>query len=166
MASIGKYRRNFMTYKQTSVSMTFFLIYGLLHNVLLITAASTPTLSPTTIFWIYNAFHIFFVDILHCILLPLTLTTPWKHKKRTGQFYVRKKEGVLEPRRSTEGRITGTNKPSATNYNAIHVQTAKNGKFSYLSLETRKLNDVIFGKTGDGCYSYHRNNVQLSTISD
>ena len=176
MASIGKYRRNLMTYKQTSVSVTCFLIYSFLQNFLLIIAASTSTLSPTALFWICNFFKIFFVEVLLCILLPLTLTIPWKHNKHTGQFYVRKTEGVLEPRRCVEGRQPGANKLSPANYTTEHVQPVNRGKYSYLSLgtsklETRKLvvdpvNYVTIGKIRDGNYFYRRNIVQLATISD
>ena len=151
--------------------MTCFLIYGFLQNVLLITAASTSTLSPTALFWIFNFLHMFFVDILHCILLPMILTSPWKPTKQSSQFYVRKTEGDLEPRRCEEGRLTGANKSPAAHSTTIHVGPVNKGKYSYLSLGPRKLmvdpeSDGIIGEARDGRYLYRRNNVQLATISD
>ena len=99
---LGSYKRNVTDFKTTSIwfiylSMSSFVDVGL--DVVF--TYFKDSLSPLSIFWIWNLKGVFSNDLLN-LLLPLSLTTkdivPHTNERRVQQFYTRKPV-LLEPRR-------------------------------------------------------------------
>ena len=95
LACIGKYQRNILSFKETSV-MLYFICLQSMSSVILLTMASSSTLSSEHLFWIWNSRSFLCNEGLNFVL-PLFLKIPNNSNKRIPFFTT--KVNKLEPRR-------------------------------------------------------------------
>ena len=100
MSSIGKYRRNFTTFSQTTRYIKINYYYLLFHQGLIFSLIQAAfTMTPEANFHISAICDFFYINVYHGIFLPLTMVIPSKRKRQThcSDFFVRKPQ-FLEAR--------------------------------------------------------------------
>ena len=103
--SLGRYRRNLLSFQQTSKylsTMTLIAYFKCGLNIFqLIMTSHGP--SPEAMFWLNNGFAFLIFPILHGVILPIIMEVPPAHKEvvRRTQFYVRS-PGLPSPRKDFE----------------------------------------------------------------
>ena len=102
LSIIGKYRRNFATFDQTMQFTQNYFFYGMFHQGLCFWLFQAFAFEPKTNFLLANICDFLYLDLYHCIFLPMRMEIPPTliHNKRTRatDFFVRKPQS-LEPRR-------------------------------------------------------------------
>ena len=90
-SSLGRYRRNLLSFQQTSAceyALILFAIFKLGLSVIpLVVLPPGPT--PKAIFWLNNGSIFLFYNILFGVCLPLVMEVPPANKEVVRQFYVR-----------------------------------------------------------------------------
>jgi hypothetical protein len=105
MASWGKYRRNLISFKETSRYLSCWTVFAITTTVIVVTSVYVNMFTTTNLFWLNNLLVFAFVDIFHGIVIPLRMKIPSKSTNQTAltsNFYVRKPD-ELEPRRVFTG---------------------------------------------------------------
>jgi hypothetical protein len=110
MACIGHYRRNLITLKDTSRYITYWTMFSFVHSALLIVPMTSKTsyMTPEMVFWTTSLLSFAFINIFHGIILPLSMTVPWRKEGGHDEerpFYTRR-PSRLEPRRYVEGDVS------------------------------------------------------------
>ena len=92
MSWIGNYRRNLITFKENFIYLfTWWLCSAYILILTLICVRLSVT--PKTVFWLFNSFQLVFIDIFHGLVIPWRMKIPWRtpqQKERPSQFYVLK----------------------------------------------------------------------------
>jgi hypothetical protein len=107
MACIGHYRRNLIMLGDTSRYITYWTVFAFIDGTLLfipMIIENTYT-TPDMMFWTTNLLTFAFLDVFHGVILPLSMTVPWREEggqDKERPFYTRQ-PSRLEPRRSVEG---------------------------------------------------------------
>ena len=118
--SLGRYRRNLLSFQQTSACLSAMILFAFfkLGLSLIPLLVAPPGLSPKAMFWLNNGSIFLYINILHGVILPMKMEVPPAHKEvaRRTQFYVRS-PGLPCPRRDFETRspaCMSTSKPSSS----------------------------------------------------
>ena len=102
MSSIGKFRRNFTTFEQTTQFISINFFYGFVHQGLLFGLLQAFSFKPETNFLLANICDYLYMDIYHGIVLPMFMEIPptvsQNKQRRAADFFVQKPQ-FLEPRR-------------------------------------------------------------------
>ena len=101
MSSIGKYRRNFTTFEETTRYIKTNYYYLLFHQGLIFSLIQAVfTVTPETNFLLSNTCDFVYIGVYHGIFLPSKMTIPSKKNRQRlySDFFVRKPQ-FLEPRR-------------------------------------------------------------------
>ena len=112
MSWIGNYRRNLITFKENFIYLfTWWLCSAYILMLTLICVRLSVT--PKTVFWLFNSFQLVFIDIFHGLVIPWRKKIPWRtlqQKERPSQFY------VLKPPELRIGRFDkmATQRPAPT----------------------------------------------------
>ena len=70
MTKLGKYRRNLITFKENSRYLMAWSLFSITLFLFTIYTINTTTLSPSTIFWVYNIAYFTFYEIFHGLVIP------------------------------------------------------------------------------------------------
>ena len=101
MSCIGKYRRNLMSFAETSLYLSCWAGYSVLEGAVVIVAMviGSPGSTSTLVFWIHNFLAFAFIDVFHGIYIPLSMTLPSSLPTRNKRKLHPCASGPLEPRR-------------------------------------------------------------------
>jgi hypothetical protein len=101
MSCIGVYKRNVICLKDTTKMLNVLLFHAIVYTVAPRTIFEhlDQTLSPITIYWIWNIRGIMFDMFVFFLPFSFELPDDTIYEKQTSTFYVRKLPHVLEPRR-------------------------------------------------------------------
>ena len=107
MSSIGKFRRNFTTFEQTTQFISINFFYGFVHQGLLFGLLQAFSFKPETNFLLANICDYLYMDIYHGIVLPMIMEIPptlsLNRRRCAPDFYVRKPQ-FFEPRRPVQSK--------------------------------------------------------------
>ena len=76
MSIFGKFRRNFTTFEQTTQFIQINFFYGILHQGVCFWLFQAFSLEPETNFLLANISDFLYMDIYHCIFLPMVMEIP------------------------------------------------------------------------------------------
>ena len=101
MSCIGKYRRNLMSFAETSLYLSCWAGYSVLEGTVVIVAMviGSPGSTSSLVFWVHNFLAFAFIDVFHGIYIPLSMTLPSSLPTRKKQKLHPCAPGPLEPRR-------------------------------------------------------------------
>lgn len=105
MSIIGKFRRNFITFEQTTQFMHVYFFYGIIDYGIFFSLLKTFSFEPQTNFLLANMSDYLYMNIFLGVFLPMIMEIPptlnMNRQRHATDFFVRKPQ-FLEPRRPVE----------------------------------------------------------------
>ena len=76
MSIVGKFRRNFITFGQTTQFMNVYFFHGILQYGIFFRLVQTLSFQPQTNFMLANISDFLYINIFLCIFLPMVMEIP------------------------------------------------------------------------------------------